>query len=206
MEKVSPVQTDEKLLPAGGARLTVLIALVAVAGAFLLGAQACPREKEVVRYTRPVVSIGEMMENLPDLNLSLGEKIVLETVKPVQVAVAPEGALLDVNEFCVAGGYALRAETPTEGDAPEQPTAAPPPPPILPKSYGQRDGSDLVLSLPLSNGDRPAFQFKVRGDEYRWVTDGDSIVFRQDRFWWVEPVVKGAGILGLGYTVGRFTR
>jgi hypothetical protein len=168
-----------------------------LAGA-LLGAGVlvgwCARPDPPPRYRNVEVTRDQIEASEPDTVVQFRERIVYRTVEPEQVAVAPGGAVEDVDAFCRGGGF-VRADTLDGGGRPD--------PRLLIRS-GSFSGRELVLTGPLSNGDLQQSSYRTRAP-FQFRVTGDSVLVQGSRFWWVRPALTGAALLGAGYVAGQLT-
>ena len=142
-----------------------------------------------VRYARVVVTDTLIMAGEPRVETRFVDRIIYRTVQPEQVATAPQAAVTDVARFCAPSVRTATADT-TES-----------PPPALLLRSGSFDGSDLEQWGPLSNGDLWRGSYRVHAP-LTWRVDGDSLIVRGKRTWWVRPAAKGAVLIGIGALIG----
>ncbi len=143
-----------------------------------------------VRYRTVTVTKERIVQGEPRIETKWRDRIVYPTVQPEQVATAPQAAVTDVARFCAPSVRTALADT----------THAVSDPALLLRSLTY-DGHDLELWGPLSNGDLWRGSYRVHAPLTARV-DGDSLLVRGQRLWWVKPAAKGAVLIGVGALLG----
>jgi hypothetical protein len=175
--------------------------LWAVVGALALWTLWSPRPE--VRYDTVVVTRAQIEEREPRVELRYVDRIQYVTVEPEVVAESPDGGESDVDAFCAtAVADAVRAREPS----PSLPALAPPRVLLLRSGSlqaGRWFGADhLTLTGPTSLGGLQQQDYRVRGS-YSWVVDGDQVIVRQGRWWWVREGIEAGAWIGAGWFLGR---
>jgi len=156
-----------------------------------------PRPEPRIDFDRVIVH-REAIERLePDTVVRFVERIRWLTPPPISIAVAPGGGAEDVQAFCRP---ALALE---RGDStPQAPT-------LLLRSGSLERGWPLIggpdelrLTGPTSTGDLTSRLYRTRGS-VSFVTVGDSVIVRSDRWARAKDVLTAAGLLLLGRETGR---
>lgn len=143
-----------------------------------------------VRYPTVAVTKGQIIAGEPKVETKFVDRIVYRTVKPEQEAVAPQAAVSDVADYCAPSVRTALADT--TGPAPD--------PKLLVRSLSY-NGKDLEVWGPLSSGDLWRGSYRVHSPLTARV-DGDSLLVRGSRTWWVKPAAKGALLIGIGAAIG----
>lgn len=173
-------------------KATTNLLLIAAALVVGLGIGWCGNPDPPPRYRTVEVTRNQIETAEPDTVVQFRERIVYRTVEPERVAVAPAGAVADVDAFCRGGGF-VRADSLDGADLPD--------PRLLIRS-GRFSGKELTLTGPVSNGDLKSSDYRVRAP-FQFRTTGDSILVQGSRWWWVRPTLIGAALFGGGYMVGQ---
>ena len=169
----------------------VVWALIGAAALFIF----LPDAPDPPDYPRVVVH-REVIEALePEAEIRFVDRIVWRDRPALQVASSPRGGEADVERFC-------RPLILSRTDTVEVPG---PEPTLLLRSGSLEDpfwgASQLRLTGPTSTGGLVQSTHRVRGST-RFVVDGDEVIVRDSRGWWVEPTVKALFWGGLGYLLG----
>jgi len=192
---VAPEHGLEEDIPVGLRTTGVAILLALALGA--IGAWALkPDPPPVYREVEVPVEVIREVERV-DTVVQWRERIRYVEREPETVAVAIEGAVGLVESFCAGLGI---AETDSGGDP-----ISPARPILLLRSVRVDDpfwgASTAVFTGPRSSGDLAQFRYTVRGD-WQAAVRHDGMLVQSDRFWWLEPAIKGAGLLAVGYGLG----
>ncbi len=172
--------------------------LGAVVGCLVMFSVAWP--ETYVGYPEVIVPARVIIEREPDTVRTFVDRILFVRAAPVQVAIAPAGALDEVAAFCRPTVLAV-----TDTVEVEIPAAR-----VLLRSvthkpgwWFQRDG--LLLTGPTSVGALKAFDFRVRpGFSAR--TSGDTVIVRYPRSGIVRELVEFGVPLLLGWTAAKVVR
>tara|TARA_R110000787_G_scaffold79469_1_gene173678 strand:- start:6837 stop:7364 length:528 start_codon:yes stop_codon:yes gene_type:complete len=169
-----------------------LLGIVVAALGFVFGSfTGSPPE---VRYQRVEVPVEVIVEREPDTVRTFIDRIRHVTVAPIQVAIAQEGALTLVQEFC-------KPVTIVQTDTIEiQPT-------LLLRSVSVNPGwwmgrDEILLTGPLSNGSLAAIDYRARGSWSSRV-NADSLIFRQSRSGFLHGLLEFALPLAVGFGVAK---
>ncbi len=166
----------------------------AIIGAVTLYAML-PNAPEPPDYPRVVVH-KEVIEALePEVQIRWRDRIVWRDRPAIQVATAPTGGEEDVARFCWP---LLLSRTDTVKVPPQEPTLL-----LRSGSIDERffGASQLRLTGPLSTGGLVQSTHAVRGST-QFRVDGDSVIVRGSRWWWLKPTGKALGWGLLGYLLG----
>lgn len=147
-----------------------------------------------VRYERVTVTDTLLLRGEPEIRTRFVDRIVYRTVPAEQFATAPEAGVSDVARFCAPSVRTALADTTTPEPAPS----------LLVRSL-RYDGRDLEVWGPLSTGDLWRGSYRVHAPLTARV-DGDSLLVRSARLWWVRPAAKGALLVGVGAVLGAVVR
>lgn len=147
-----------------------------------------------VRYQRVVVSDTVIQRGEPVVEKRFVDRVIYRTVPAEQVATAPQAAVSDVAKFCAPAVRTALADT-----------ASPEPAPSLLVRSLTYNGRDLEVWGPLSTGDLWRGSYRAHAPLSARV-DGDSLLVRSARLWWVKPAAKGALLVGVGAVVGAVIR
>jgi hypothetical protein len=150
-----------------------------------------------VRYERVVVAESVLVAQEPRVEIRYIDRIVTRTVRPEQTATAPDAGEPDVASFCAE--YVRGLQPDTVRDTLRVPDAR-----LLIRS-GRYDGRELTVWGPTSSGDLKRIDYRARAP-LSWVVDGDSVLVRSARAWWIDDAVRAGVFVGAGYLLGALTQ
>jgi hypothetical protein len=156
------------------------------------------------------VDAARMEKARVDPTPGLLERIQLGRVKPTQVRIGLEPSAAGkkrVENYCGAAAAPYLVQTsaksgPVPDSAKNRGTARR----ILPDFGGRVRGSRVSLQSTLSDGTPWAADYRVRG-RWTFISDGDSVVVRSERFWSrvARGLVRCGVIAGAGAGIGYLT-
>lgn len=152
--------------------------------------------QEVVRYERVEVPVERIIEQEPDTVIRWRERLVIRTVEPTQIATATGGAMDQVTQFC-RPQVLTRTDTVVEQVDPM----------LLLRSISVNDawfgGKDRVsVTGPTNYGDLVEIYFHANpGWSARTVAD--SVLIREDRWYWLQRTAEILGPALVGYGFGK---
>jgi len=169
------------------------LVLAVVVAAFLWGRSG--RAAPEVRYERVEVPVEVILEREPDTVVTFVDRIKYVNVPPVQIAVAPQGAQSEVQEFCRP---ITLSQTVTDTVYVE--------PTLLLRSVSVDQAmwtgrNQVFLTGLLSDGGLMAADYELRGS---WLArvNADSVIVLQSRASWFKGVLEFAIPLTAGLLLG----
>jgi hypothetical protein len=150
-----------------------------------------------VRYRDVIVPETVLVAGEPQVEVRWRTRIVTRVVRPEQTATAPDAGEPDVASFCAEYVRGLQPDTVRD-------TIRVPDRRLLIRS-GRYDGRELTVWGPTSSGDLKRIDYRARAP-LSWVVDGDSVVVRSARAWWIDDAIRAGVYVGAGYLLGALTQ
>lgn len=186
----------------------IVVAVILLAAGFVSGLRLAPGRGGAVVVEVPAPA-HEVKEGEPDTDRSIGDRVRTAERAPAAVTVARGAAADDVEAFCGAAGFTAVARA-ADKDEHADPAVLPSEPVPMPAA----DAGPLFLRSYMLRGDRLT-NWGVRPDgalvrfehdnihDPSVTVDGGSVHVESWRWWWVEPVLKGAACTYLGVEAGN---